>query len=382
MNDKTKDKSSNNKAISPFAMDKTYGEKRYDFIFHNLIDFWVNLTTSAAFSFWVFHSKSPIKLPGMKNAAKPAEIFESLRGKMAELPFVKLFKTDDTKKQVSGSMAGTLVLTSMGHVVMIPSAWIGAKIKSSFVRNEDRKHYGDEAMQSDDLKARHATIDAEERPTFIGAVVGRVGTVVATQTAAYTLGSKINIFRWIGEKTNIGFLGKFRGIDDTVEKIGAEAGGIVRKYARRPVEFAERQLSEGVEYSAAQVKEHPDLIKADGTKATYGSVKTIGGLPEHYLRYGFADVMYTFVTTMTMVPAINFLKKFVPGLTYKPNVSLETDNLAASVPTHLATSQATQADDQRAKIAESVGPRTRINSISKDETVRPRMDQQLTPTTG
>ncbi len=382
MNGKTKDKSSDNNKISPFAMDKTYGEKKYDFIFGNLINFWLNLTTSAAFSYWVFHSKSPIKLWGMKDAAKPSEIFESLRGKMEKLPFVQLFKQADTREKISGSMAGTLTLVTMGHLVMIPSVWLGAKIKSSFVRNEDRKHYGDEAMQSDDLKARHAAIDAEERPTFLGAVVGRMGTVLATQTAAYTLGSKINIFRWAGEKTPLTFLAKFHGIDHLVEEIGAETGGIVRKYAKTPVEWVDKQVGKGAGYSAAQLKEHPELIQ-NGKEVAYGSVKGVGGLPEHYLRYAFADVMYTFVTTLTMSPIINTLKKFIPGLTYKPSVSPETAALAASVPQHTTTSLATAEDDKRAAAKEMANaPSPRVSSISKDETISPRMDQQLTPTTG
>ena len=389
MDDKTKDKSSDNKAISPFAMDKTYGEKKYDFIVGNLINFWLNLGSSGLFTYWVSHSKNPIKLPFTKKEfAPPSEVLRQITGWFEKTPLLKQLLSDKAliegraspRNKMANILSGVLTLTFVGHVSLIPPTWLGAKIRPAYIRKEDRKHYGDEAMQSDDLKARHAAIDAEERPTLLGAVVGRFGSVFATQFTGLTIGSDSNLLQWIGEKTPLKFLRKFPGIDHIVgiagEKLGAVpeelSSGMTGKLDRAISNYGKKDGKGGYGYSSLQLAKDQSLANQEYKHFT-----------QHVSKYWAQDVLYTIVTSTTIGPVINTLKKFIPGLTYKPKVSIETAALAASVPTHLTTAQATAADDQRAASKETANnPSIKVSNVNHDETLVARDEQQLAPQAG
>lgn len=345
--------------VSALSQDPTYGERLYETVFHHGINFWFNLVTSAAFTYWVSHSKNPIKLPFVEHIPQmpvieripvvrniasfltrehraPSVIQKSLAENIEKFAPLRAFGTygSEMRNGVAKTMAGVFTLTTAGHFVMIPSVWLGAKIKASFVKNADRKHYGAEAMEDPALKLRHAMIEAEERPTLFGTVLGRAGTILATQTTAYTVGNATqNIPRIIGTKFNIPFLKKFTGIDHFTEMAGDKIGGAVGEMIPGTEKLNERIRTlgpKGYDFSNAQ---HDHFAELGVGPLKYGQKvphptdpKSMvgGGFAEHFGKYLVSDVMYTAVTSVTIMPAINFMKKFIPFMTYKPTLNAET----------------------------------------------------------
>ena len=388
MTDETKDKASDTKLISPLAMDKTYGEKRYDFIVGNLINFWLNLSASGLFSYWVSHSQNPMHLPfSKKELAPPSKVLAKITEWFEKTPVLKLFSDvskiegkASPRHKMANILSGVLTLTAVGHIILIPTTWLGAKIRPAYIRKEDRKHYGDEAMQSIDLQARHAAIDAEERPTLLGAVVGRIGSVFATQFTGLTIGSDSNLLQWVGEKTPLKFLKKFPGIDHISGVAGEKLGSVTEELApgitgpldRAVANFGKKDGKGGYGYSSLQIAKDKSL---EG--------QPYRNFSQHVSKYVAQDVLYTIVTSTTISPIINTLKHYIPGLTYKPKVSPETAALALATPTHLTTKLATISDDAASKKkTKTEAPTHRVSNVRTEETVAPRMDQQLTPTTG
>lgn len=320
------------KPLSPLAKDLTYGERKYSRIFDVYLNFFVNLFASAAFTTWMSHARNPIRIPFTKKELIPYKVQTSWAEALHKLPVMGLFgdKESSARMSVSKTLAGILSLTTAGHFVMIPSVWIGSKFKSQLVEKWDRQHYGDDAMEDSSLKLRHAMIAAEERPTLLGAFLGRVGTVVATQVTGYTVGNATNIPRMIGSKFSpLGFLKNFKGLDYFTELMGSKVGSVMTEAAPDATKkvnsyFARKNFG----WSIGQEDVHPEL-----KGMTYGSTTPKGhggGIPEHFGRNLVADILYTVVTATTISPAINFLKKYIPGITYKPIVSAEQQRILAS----------------------------------------------------
>jgi len=375
MNEEEQKLPETNTQLSPFAKEETYGEKKYHAFFNVFINFWVNLGVSAVFTYWVSHSTNPIKLPfSDRKFPSPSELQKRVAHGIHNLPFMRVFGLKDNpdpnnmRVVAAGKMANTLTLVTAGHPIMIPSVWLGAKIKPAFVRYFDRKHYGDEAMESADLKARHAAIDVAERPTFIGAVVGRIGTIFATQFTTYSIGSSTNAINWTGKKLGIQRVANFPGIDKIAEVFGNNLGRVPEELMpKRTAAIDEHLSANGYNWSGGQLNDYPEL-KGQPYKRS----------AQHLGKYLAQDVLYTVVTATSISPIINTMKKFIPGLTYKPTTKIANDTPAvAPEKLHLrppvfadaappAAPRALIADNQNRETANDHAPLSRVSHIQRD----------------
>lgn len=303
--------------ISVLAQEKTYGERKYDFLLNTVVNFWVNLFVSGVFTYWVSHSKNEIKLPFLKKDS-PSGIQKNIAEKIHDLPFMSVFGEKEAasaiatnRQKFATNAANVLTLVTGGHFVVIPSIWLGAKVKPAIVRWFDRGHYGNEAMDDPTLKARHEALDVEERPTFLGAVVGRIGAIFATQLASYTVGNPSNAVKWIGDKTGVKGLQRFQGIDEISGVIGDKTGEGIQQMLPTSTGNADHRLShDGYSWSNQQMQQNPAL---SGTP--------YHGATQHLSKYLAQDVLYTVVTSVSIAPVINFVKQYIPGLTYKPKAA-------------------------------------------------------------
>lgn len=311
--------------ISPLGQDPTYGERVYSRVFDFGINFLANLTLSAGFNYWVNHSLKPIKLFG-KQFSRPGEVQGALTDWIERRGIMKVFsdkpfsaELGSPRRITANTMSGVATLTAMGHVIMIPSVWLGAKIKSPFVEYFDRKHYGEASLTDPTLVARHAAIANAERPTLFGAIIGRLGTIVATQTTAYTIGGPINLIQGIGKLTGLKSLHGYKGLDHTLEFFGDRFGGVVSDTLgeARTNRINDALIRRKYGWGLTQVDKAPELASSP-----YGRVPGGGtsGFNEHYGKYVVSDIMYTIVTSLSINPAINFLKHYIPGVTYKPKL--------------------------------------------------------------
>jgi hypothetical protein len=199
--------------------------------------------------------------------------------------------------------ARSITLLLPGFLVVIPTVWLGAKIKPWFVETLNRWHYGNEAMDDPTLKARHQAIAAEARPTFLGALFGRFGTMIAAQLTAQTMGSKDNFVNKIGDKYNNESLKKF-GIDPFTKTVGESIGGSLPLGLRERYNgFARRR---GLDWSEEQVK-------------VFGKTGAYNTATEDLSRFIAADTVYTMVTALTIHPVLKLLQ-YVPFMSYKPKV--------------------------------------------------------------
>ena len=317
--------------LSPFAQDKTYGEQKYDFIFGTLINFWLNLGVSALFTYWISHSQNVLKNPFTKKEitnfkgdvlGSPSQVQGKIAEGIHDWGIMKVF--DDTvhesgqasnRQKYATNAAGVMTLVTGGHFVLIPSVWLGAKIKAPLVEWFDRRHYGAEAMEAPDIKARHAALAIEERPTFFGAVIGRIGSVVATQVTSYTIGNPSNIITWLGGKLNSSGLKKFTGIDHISGVIGDKAGEAI----------TELMPSTSQNFDAHLVKNNNSWSNQQVEKNASLPSQTYHGAFKHISKYTAQDVLYTAVTSATIMPIINALKHYIPGMTYTPKAKPGVD---------------------------------------------------------
>jgi hypothetical protein len=303
--DKTVQKKENEKpTLSPLAKDKTYGERMYHRIFDVGINFWLNLILSGVFTFWVRHYEKPIwgegtmlgklgigKKLSAKGISNLRELHHAKVEQIAEGAFMKssLLNLDshELRAKRAESVVNVFTLQIPGHFIVIPSVTIGAKYKASIVRYFNRKHYGDEAMQSPELIARHHAIEAEERPTFLGAVMGRLGGMFVNMGLSSLIGSPNNLLNKMGAKN-------FKGIDPVAGRIGEHMGNVARDISPQAIEKTDRWF-----------------MRNGFDKGT--SINDLG-------RFISQDVMYTISTSSTIYPVVNFLRKHIPGMTYKPKV--------------------------------------------------------------
>ena len=368
--------------ISPLANDPTYGERVFQRIYGPGLNFGLNLIVSAAFTYWVNHSHTPITISAKlkkilpkeiidKSPARPAEFQSALAQWAAKTPIMNLFKTQEIRDKAAHSMAGVFTLTAAGHVVMIPTVWLGAKVKSPFVEWVDKRHYGSEAMNDPSLKARHEAIRHEERPNLFGAVIGRLGTVVATQTAAYTIGHDMNFFVMAGKKwPRFKFLQKMTGIDNFTEFSGDRIGGMISEAIPKQMAQLNQALAKkNYGWSLNQAEKFPKIgLSANmpyGTRrlGTDG-VMHGGGFAEHYGRYAVSDILYTLVTALTIAPAINFSKKFIPFMTYRPKHEVKAQSQEDPTEARIHT--------KPVHIMDAVMPQTQVSNVALDSPLASR----------
>lgn len=372
--------------ISPLANDPTYGERVFQRLYGPGLNFGLNLVVSAAFTYWVNHSHTPITLSDKlkhilpkdlskeifaRSPARPAEFQSAIAQWAAKTPIMNLFKTQKIRDKAANSMAGVLTLTAAGHVVMIPTVWLGAKVKSPFVEWVDKRHYGSEAMNDPSLKARHEAIRHEERPNLFGAVIGRLGTVVATQTAAYTIGHDMNFFVMAGKKwPRFKFLQKMTGIDNFTEFSGDRIGGMISEAIPKQMAQLNQTLAKkNYGWSLNQAEKFPKIgLSANmpyGTRrlGTDG-VMHGGGFAEHYGRYTVSDILYTLVTALTIAPAINFSKKFIPFMTYRPKHEVKAQSQEDPTEARIHT--------KPVHIMDAVMPQTQVSNVALDSPLASR----------
>ncbi len=351
--DRTKqEKTVETPVVSPLAKDKTYGEKKYDLIFDWGLNYWANLTASAAFSQWVEHATKPVKLMFIE---KPLPSPRQIQANFAEWltahdPFMQSFAEKMRKEKpleapreiFERSMARSRSLTLLlpGFAVMIPAVWLGAKIKPWFVERLNKKHYGDEAMEDPSLKARHQAVRAEECPTFLGTFMARLGTVVAVQATAQGVGSENNFLNKAGEKYNIKFAKTF-GINSFTDHVGEVAGGAMPEGMKKAYNtFTQKH---GLDWSEDQIKKfakgekvfahlkpfvhnHPTLVDAKDKLLPHVSAEALKQMgvytnaTQDLGRFLVTDTIYTLVSAFTVRPFLKLLSH-VPGMTYKPKIA-------------------------------------------------------------
>ncbi len=299
-----------NNEKSRMEIEKTYGEKWYSFIFDNILNFWVNLIASGAFNYWAHNYVKPIKWLGDKT---PFQYFEAVRdGIERKLP-TSMRGIDGKPSTVATAMANALTLVTAGHFVMIPSVWIGAKIKAPFVRWMDRNHYGANADDDSRIAERHRRLDTDPRPTLFGSVIGRIGTMLATQVYSFGIGGSTNLIRSAGNRLGNKTLQKFNGLDPITEEAGLVLG---KAYADRRPQSTEGwnkwAQSKGFGWSKDQIN-HP--TNGIDTKKPYNY------FIEDMSRYIFLDVIYTWITSSSIHWFIDNVKKVVPGMTYTPKAA-------------------------------------------------------------
>jgi hypothetical protein len=378
-------KNNDTQTISPLANDPTYGERVFQRIYGPGLNFGLNLIVSAAFTYWVNHSHTPIKLAAElknilpkdifgKSPARPAEFQSAIAQWIAKKPIMNFFKTEEIRNKAAGSMASVLTLTAAGHAVMIPSVWLGAKVKSPFIEWLDRKHYGEAGLDDPSLKARHEAIRHEERPNLFGAVIGRLGTVVATQTAAYTIGHDMNILRSLSKSLKIKPLQEFKGIDHITEFSGDRIGGMISE--AMPTQVAKLNaalVKRNYGWSLNQAEKFPKIGLF--TTMPYGTrrigndgVIHGGGFAEHYGRYVVSDIMYTLVTSLTIAPAITLCKKFIPFMTYHPKRESDAQSQANPAEARIHT--------KPVRIMDVAAPDTRVSNVALDAPLASRETTQ------
>jgi hypothetical protein len=338
---------------------ETHGEKMYDVVFNQGINFWANLIISAGFTYWVNHSKAPImKTP--PTWAKwlghaPIHAQSTVRNGIHDLPIMNLLGPKMAKEQITamesltnnvkvGSrmkvakfMADAFTLTSVGTFIMIPGVWGAQKIKSDFVRWQDKMHYGDDAENIAWVQQAHDRIDHEKKPTMLGYMVGRIGSMAAVQATAYTVGHG-DVFKWIGKNTPLKFLEKFEGIDHFAGNVGDALGGSFASMSKNASRSTNKLLTDNhIDWSLDQrrwahkiLNGHDDVklhgLDADEVAALHKQATAIQDSSPHETNYNRAfqdfgkyvglDTMYTAVTAGSIVPLIGWLKEHVPGMSY------------------------------------------------------------------
>src|SRR5689334_12134103 len=110
------------KKVSKLEVEKTYGEKIHSFIFDQALNFWANLILSGMFNHWAHNRSEPLKLLGNKS---PMDYYENTRSWIRN----RLPESLRGPKGPATAMANTFTLSIPGHIIMIPSVWLGAKIK-------------------------------------------------------------------------------------------------------------------------------------------------------------------------------------------------------------------------------------------------------------
>ncbi|MFZ4125452.1 MAG: hypothetical protein ACOYJ2_05215 [Rickettsiales bacterium] len=208
----------NKNSIAPVDF-KTHGEKTHHAIFNSALNFWINLTASAAFSYWAAHSHTKIKLnigpikpinfKGLNVNHSPSEIQTNLGSWLLnKTPFFKGLAAKDFEeaRKRSHAVAEVATLLTPGFAIMVPSVWLGEKYKSSIVRYFDKQKYGERPEDNPVIAERYAILDAQKKPTILGAVTARFGTMALTITTGRLIGSEGNFIHSFGKAMKNGKL--------------------------------------------------------------------------------------------------------------------------------------------------------------------------------
>jgi hypothetical protein len=296
----------NESDLSPAAKDPTYGERWYDFIFNKLSNFWGNLLISAGFTYYVLHSNKPLAILGNKLPSAFHEGFvDYLKGTSA----LKLIPNEHARAETARVMGDGLLLTTAGNLFVLPSVWLGAKIKEPFVKWLDKGHYGEEACENDPrLVQRHLLLQCEPRPTLFGTLVGRVGAMGAVQLAAYTLGHEQNFVNGtIANSLNSKFLRSVPGVDKVSGGMGAGLGSGLQSVIPNTSAKLDRFMARnGIGWSKKQLELEPSLAGM-----AYNQT-----LP-NFSKYLFLDTLYTAITTYSIHPIISAVRQYVPFMSYR-----------------------------------------------------------------
>jgi hypothetical protein len=367
-------KPEDNPIISPLANDKTYGERVYARVFDWGLNYWTNLISSAAFSQWAEHGTRKIKIPFlMKEAASPSQIQHQLAERISKTSFLNGLRTasgEAAAMRRSMAVARSMTLLTPGFFVMVPSVWLGAKIKPWFVKTFNRRHYGEEAMDDPSLQARHEAIEAEERPTFSGTLIARLLTAAAVQFAAFTIGSDKNWLNRKGEEHDIDAL-KHVAIDPITEKFGYTAGDA---------------MPTGFKAAANRLAQRMQLNWSK-TQAEKGATGVYNTALQDFGRFMVADTVYTLITALTIRPFVKLLR-FIPFMSYKPKVPansavLDGDqvkvppNRYADVATDTLNRDPSVTEEKRQERSEASMPSHKIHQAQHQEHVAPRHSPEL-----
>jgi hypothetical protein len=324
---------------------KTYGEKMHSRIFDVGINFGANLLVSAAFTYWVRHSTKTIgSLAPLKNIRpkegtfwhkalnkSPSAFYEQVVNTFHKSPLLTIVENEKSRRGVAEAMANIFTLNFGGHGVIIPSVWLGEKYKNRIIEHFDRKHYGDKAEQPEWVKARHEAIQNTPKPSFLGSIAGRTGTMFATVGVAYTLGARDNVIKEIGKAVNSKTLQKFNGLDPTSEKWGTIVGHKIKdalpKHSNEKINRYMREKGFGHSIDqAAQItgmdaaenfaKLEAARIAKTGPAGTHAYGGKSGSVIPDFTRFTFLDTMTTVVTAGLIGPITRGLQK-LPGMSYK-----------------------------------------------------------------
>lgn len=328
MDVKEQTKKDENPVISPLANEKTYGERWYSRIFDWFLNYWVNLLASAGFSHWAANSIREIKVPGLAKAT-PRTIQENLGKWISGQWFMSGYKNrqiaehgiEEGMKYLGKrgfAMAESLTLLVPGFAVVLPSVYIGAKIKPWFVEKLNRWHYGDEAMDDPSLKARHQALAAEAQPTMFGTVAARMVAVGAVQASAKFIGSENNTINWLGKKVGNKSMQEFKGINPVAESIGIGIGNAMPTALQQRLTKSASRI--GFSWSNKQLER--------GMQGTYTQAT------QDILKYIAMDTIYTGVSAGVIRPALSVLPK-VPVIgrfiSHKPKVAANSPTLDGDV---------------------------------------------------
>ncbi len=317
-------KKGENPMISPLANEKTYGERWYSRVFDWGLNYWVNLLASAGFSHWAANSTREIKVPGLAKAS-PRTIQENLGKLISSQWFMNGYKNRQIAEhgvekgmeflgKRGFAMAESLTLLVPGFAVVLPSVYLGAKIKPWFVEKLNRWHYGDEAMDDPSLKARHQAIAAEAQPTMLGTITARMVTVAAVQASAKFIGSENNTFNWIGKKVGNKSMQEFKGINPVAESIGVGIGNAMPAGLQQKMNASAQRM--GLSWSNAQAKK--------GMSGAYNQAI------QDIMKFISMDTIYTAVSAGTIRPALRVLRH-IPGMSHTPKSAANSPTLDGDV---------------------------------------------------
>jgi hypothetical protein len=337
-------------------VEKTYGEKVHHFVFDELINFWATLAISGLFTFWVKHSTVPLPKTFFQGKL-PSEFHGWVRERFAGSPIVNIFPAERRAK-VGEIMADALTINLPGTATILPSVWLGAKVKTPMVEWLDRRHYGIDADDDPRIRERHLAIENERKPTLLGAVLARLTSMTASVMTGWAIGAPDNLVQQAGKNNEI--LKEFPGIDHYAGKMGAGAGDLLAKASPGFNKFTNRAFTKaGIDWTAAN--KHADQ--------TYASAL------QGWLKYTSLDIMYTTVTSSTIHPIINLLKH-VPFMSYKEKPREHRPLVNETCTSSAAETNQVQID-MRGDQPEKSGPRSRVEKIEKHETVKESQEEKL-----
>ena len=303
--EKTTQKNEKPKSLLP--VEKTDGEKAYHKIFENGINFWVNLAMSGLFSFWVEQSTRPLPKFIFKEK-RPLEFYHMVRDQFHASPLVKWLPEATEASHISPRMrmatvlANCITITFSATAVLIPSVWLGPKIKERFVKWWDKRRYGPNAEQDEHIHERHEIVANEERPTLLGSAVSRVGTIAAVTASGLVLGSHENFLRPIGKLLNINKLAHFKGVDH---------------YAGRLGDFVGEEMTKSAPEASKKINDFFVRHGFDWREGIPHPEGPFNHAVQDWSRWTALDVFYTSVTAYTIMPFVKLVRQ-LPGMSYKP----------------------------------------------------------------